>query len=361
MISVRFIISVLGLQLAMPVVAQTSPLPAEQNSAIALGAVAKSSEAQSSEAMSSQVGNTQEAKESLVSGETLQKICEDTLGQFKAQKQERESLKSACARVEVLDGCSSVKGVPIYHYDRSGNHGSKQKILVFSLIHGDEIPAGSVSRFWMERLSAIEPRNSWRVVPVLNPDGVKARTRTNANRIDLNRNFPTKDWEEKAKTYWRRDSKSNPRRNPGEIAGSEPEVKCALKHIEEFKPDMVVSIHTPLNVLDFDGPSIRPPKFEYLPWRSLGHYPGSLGRYMWHERKVPVLTMELKEDAPTSAKPMVELQDIIGFLVSMEFSQPKDAKSELQPPQRSSAGDKVKPASPEAGRAASAPTPKANQ
>lgn len=238
-------------------------------------------------------------------------------------KFDAKMLKAACAKVQQLDGCHSVNGDPIFHYDRPGSHKSNQKILVFSLIHGDETPAGSVGRFWMERLDAIDPRNSWRVVPLLNPDGVVLKTRTNANKIDINRNFPTKDWAEKAKDYWVKTQKSNPRRFPGDIANSEPETQCALKQIEDFKPDFVVSVHTPLKVLDYDGPKVKPPKFDYLPWKSLGHYPGSLGRYLWFERETPVLTMELREDLPKTTGPFTQLQDIIGLLVSLEETKGK--------------------------------------
>lgn len=265
-------------------------------------------------------------------------VCEQTLTSFKGAS-DHKLLQSACAKINVLPNCYSVKGVPIYHYEKMNSSNTvanttnatlgknkAQNILVFSLIHGDELPAGSVGRFWMERLESIQPRNSWRVVPVLNPDGLALKTRTNANKVDLNRNFPTKDWSAKAYEYWKKEMKSNPRRFPGDLAGSEPETKCAIQHIESFKPDMIVSVHTPLKVLDYDGPKIKPPKFDYLPWKSLGHYPGSLGRYMWFERKTPVLTMELKEDLPASSQPILELQDIIGFLVSIEFGQKENAK-----------------------------------
>lgn len=253
--------------------------------------------------------------------EVIQKfsdLCFNELKKFPGKIDEK-ALRTACEKVEVMPGCESVEGVPIFHYNKSGINKNAASVLVFSLIHGDETPAGSVGRFWLERLETIEPRNNWRVVPILNPDGVKRKTRTNANKVDVNRNFPTQDWNEKALAYWKRETKSNPRRFPGNISASEPETLCAMKHIEDFKPDFVVSIHTPLKVLDYDGPKVKPPKFDYLPWKSLGHYPGSIGRYMWFEREIPVLTMELKEDLPNSNDPWLRLQDIIGYLVSLEL------------------------------------------
>ncbi len=90
-----------------------------------------------------------------------------------------------------------------------------------------------------------------------------------------------------------------------------------------------------MKVLDFDGPKIKtPPKFDYLPWKSLGNYPGSLGRYMWMERSTPVLTMELKENLPPNLSPFEKLQDIIGTLVKLDTK--KDDKQ--------TAGTSAKPA-----------------
>lgn len=252
-------------------------------------------------------------------GNDVASTCEKDLWSFPGPAT-MPLVKSACAKVTVLPDCTSVEGRPIYHYEKNAAPGGKgNRILVFSLIHGDERPAGSVGRYWIERLETLNPNNTWRVVPVLNPDGVKRKTRMNANRIDLNRNFPTKDWDELAVKTWKAQLKSNPRRNPGASAASEPETKCALKHIEDFKPEFIVSIHTPLRVLDFDGPSVKPPpRFDYLPWKSLGHYPGSLGRYMWFERNTPVLTTELEDRLPKDYRAFDRLQDVIGRLAGME-------------------------------------------
>lgn len=255
------------------------------------------------------------------SGADTQKSCVQMLEKLKGPA-DKKAIEKVCVSAQILDGCLSVNGTPIFHYDRPGNDKEKKKILVFSLIHGDEKEAGTMVRYWMQRLSEIEPRNDWRIVPVLNPDGVEANTRTNANRVDLNRNFPTEDWSREATKYWKERTSSNPRRFPGSIAGGEPEVQCAMKHIIDYKPEFVVSIHTPLGVLDFDGPKVKPPQFGYLPWKSLGHFTGSMGRFLWAERNIPTLTTELRAGLPSNYKTFDELQDILGYLAKHQLPKP---------------------------------------
>ncbi len=224
--------------------------------------------------------------------------------------------KELCSEAKVLSACRSSEQTPIYHFEKSANKTSKspQKILVFSLIHGDEPESGSVTFSWIERLNRIDTRNNWRVIPVLNPDGWKLKTRTNAHGVDVNRNFPSKDWNDLAQTYWKTKAQQNARRFPGEKSASEPETLCAMNHIEDFKPDFIISIHTPLGVLDFDGPRVPSPTLSPLPWVALGNFPGSLGRYMWMDRKVPVLTVELSQKMNASKKleDFDRIQDLSG-------------------------------------------------
>ncbi len=246
----------------------------------------------------------------------------DEIGACKAQisKMVRESnrarLEAACERMQTMAFCKSEEGRSIQHINFDSQNkkpGESKKILVFGLIHGDEPLAGEMTLEWAERLFTlrdrkIEARNDWRVLPMLNPDGLYLKTRMNSRGVDLNRNFPTRDWQEEAQSYWKKEGKSDPRRFPGEKSASETETKCAIAQIKDFKPDFIVSIHTPYHVLDFDGPSMKFPKYKDLPWRALGNFPGSLGRYMWRDSSVPVLTVELGQTMVDAAA----LQDIIG-------------------------------------------------
>ncbi len=248
----------------------------------------------------------------------IKSFCESQLSLHKSYFKDHD-ISQACKKALVLDGCKSVNGSPIFHIDEKGKNEKAKNILVFSLIHGDETDAGVLGRYWIERLEKVDPRNNWRIIPILNPDGTNNKTRTNANGVDLNRNFPTLDWNEKAIAFWKSEAQKSKRKFPGYNPASEPEVNCALKHITEFKPDFVMSIHTPLRVLDFDGPKVKPPIYNYLPWKRLGNFPGSLGRFLWVEKNIPVLTTELKNDLPITASVFEQLQDVIGQLVQKDL------------------------------------------
>lgn len=250
---------------------------------------------------------------------SLRQSCINSLRVYKSYFKD-EALNQICDKVEKKEICNSTNGEPIFHLDQKSKLEHPKKILVISLIHGDETHAGNVGRFWMERLMKVDARNTWRVIPVVNPDGVKNKTRTNQKGVDLNRNFPTADWNAEAMKNWELKEHKSTRKFPGTAAGAEAEVKCVMSHIEEFKPDFVISIHTPLKVLDFDGPKLKhPPQYEYLPWKSLGNFPGSLGRYLWVERSTPVLTTELKSDLPESGTVFEQLQDLVGTLVKVDL------------------------------------------
>ena len=144
---------------------------------------------------------------------------------------------------------------------------SARRILVVGGIHGDELTSISTVFRWLDWIR--EPDAAiyhWRMIPLANPDGLMARppTRVNAHGVDLNRNFQTPDWAKDAQTYWAERAKRDPRRYPGEKAGSEPETLWLQAQVEEFKPDLIISVHAPYNLLDYDGPVPKPLRFGRL-------------------------------------------------------------------------------------------------
>ena len=217
----------------------------------------------------------------------------------------------------------SVKGVPLLVRDYAPNQRSDGKapkrVLMIGGIHGDELSSVSITFNWMKRLDSDSKQPfQWRVIPAANPDGLLARpsTRMNANKVDLNRNFPTKNWEAEATKYWKGKTKSDPRRFPGKAPLSEPETRWLDAQIRQFKPDAIVSIHAPYGVLDYDGPRDPPKKFGYLRLQLLGTYPGSLGNYAGSTLNVPVITLELPHAGimPTAIQTQQIWKDMLAWL-----------------------------------------------
>jgi hypothetical protein len=197
-------------------------------------------------------------------------------------------------------GAVSTKGFPIlmrtFPAVRAGKKGAPLRVLLLGGIHGDELTAAAIVFDWMRWLNGPQAQQfHWHVAPVVNPDGLMASKpqRVNANGVDLNRNFPTPGWEHDAKAYWARRTGSDPRRFPGHAPLSEPETRWLHDEMERFQPDVIISVHAPFGVLDFDGPNKAPRRFGRLYLNQVGVYPGSLGNYGGLHKNVPVITIEL--------------------------------------------------------------------
>jgi protein MpaA len=173
------------------------------------------------------------------------------------------------------------------------------RVLVIGGIHGDELSSASLVFHWIalarQPPADIQMPVNWRFVPALNPDGLYAKParRTNANGVDLNRNFPTPNWARDAKAYWENRTRKDPRRWPGPRPLSEPEARFLHAQMDSFKPNLIVSVHAPYGVLDFDGPTVPPSRLGRLYLDQVGIFPGSLGNYGGIHKRVPVVTIEL--------------------------------------------------------------------
>ena len=188
----------------------------------------------------------------------------------------------------------SVKGRTIYTRDVHPEH-ARLRVLVIGGIHGDELSSASVALHWIGLAQAESAEINWRFIPALNPDGLFNRPsrRANAHGVDLNRNFPTPNWKREAPIYWTKQTRKDPRRWPGKTPLSEPESKFLVEEMQRFKPNLIVSIHAPYGLLDFDGPIAPPNRLGRLYLDQVGVFPGSLGNYGGVHKGMPVVTIEL--------------------------------------------------------------------
>jgi murein peptide amidase A len=162
--------------------------------------------------------------------------------------------------------------------------------LIMAVIHGDESSGAPLVRkladYLCDNPNLMENRRVV-LVPVVNPDGMALSCRENTHGIDLNRNFETGN---------RVNNGTN-----GFHALSEPETVALKKLIQAYKPDRIISIHQPLNCLDYDGPgnglAARMAEACRLPIHKLGARPGSLGSYSGETLGIPTVTMELPREA----------------------------------------------------------------
>lgn len=207
---------------------------------------------------------------------------------------------SLCAHAQLVpSGAQSVRHQTLWMRDVEPP-GARLRVLVVGGIHGDELSSSAVALHWIGLAGELIPGAlaqpvHWRFVPALNPDGLLTRPprRTNANGVDLNRNFPTPNWEREAAIYWEKRVRHDPRRWPGPKPLSEPETRFLHDQMLQFKPHLIVSIHAPYGVLDFDGPSVPPSRLGRLYLDQVGIFPGSLGNYGGVHKGVPVVTVEL--------------------------------------------------------------------
>ena len=224
--------------------------------------------------------------------------------------------QSGCSQIpfEVFAHSSQGRPLVLFRGEKAKVVRSPTKLTIVQCgIHGDELPSVPMCfRLINEILSGkrgIKKGQQLIVQPLLNPDGMFANkpTRNNARGVDINRNFPTKNWKADAVKSWEKKDRKDPRKFPGETANSEPETQAIVEFIAREKPQKIISVHTPLGFLDLDAPNKnkdqeRRAKFLAInivknsgnyQFRTFGVYPGSLGNYSGRERNIPVYTLEL--------------------------------------------------------------------
>lgn len=181
----------------------------------------------------------------------------------------------------------SVEGRPI-PCRRIGN--GEYVVLMMASIHGNEAAGTPLLNDLAEHVLANpELLNGVTLVlmPVVNPDGVASGQRYNARGVDLNRNFPAENRQNSARY--------------GLNALSEPEALAIYQVLNDTLPDHIVTLHEPLQCVDYDGPAAALAKVMSdhcpLPVKKLGSRPGSLGSYAGVTLGIPTITFELPRNA----------------------------------------------------------------
>jgi protein MpaA len=192
--------------------------------------------------------------------------------------------------VELRSG-TSVAGDDIKAYYFQTKNNVDKYVYLMAGAHGDEVEGVYVLDklfTWLKEEADIN--TPLVIVPILNVDGYRNGTRTNAGGVDLNRNFPSKSWSQEYQ---------DEKYNSGPSPLSEPENKFLDKLFQKFPPKLIISFHSWKPMLNYNGECKE--VAEYL--HQFNHYevceeieghlcPGSLGDYAPEKYQCPVLTFE---------------------------------------------------------------------
>jgi protein MpaA len=184
-----------------------------------------------------------------------------------------------------------VLGIPLEVWRPTGDC----HLLIHAGIHGEE-PETTYALSRALRQMAKPPEHC-ALILAANPDGITRGTRGNARGVDLNRNFPSKDWRPGTVTHRSTiEDKSDILLSTGQAPASEPEVAALLSLIAELEPRAVVALHAPLACIDDANASPlghRLAQRTGMPLvRDVGYpTPGSFGSW-GSDNGVPVVTYE---------------------------------------------------------------------
>ncbi len=190
---------------------------------------------------------------------------------------------------------ASGQNIALTHSHHAQIEEMKQPLILIGGVHGDE-PEGvylaEAALHWLTT-EKIQTRLPWIIITCLNPDGYKANERVNGNGVDLNRNYPAKNWSPKFE---------KDRYFPGSRPSSESEITAVIQLIEMTSPRLIVHCHSWKPCIVCSGPKNFQPaqilaevsNFEMV--YEVGYpTPGSLSSYAWQDRQIPVICIEDEE------------------------------------------------------------------
>ena len=174
-------------------------------------------------------------------------------------------------------------------------------VIVIGVFHGDEPQGEFLIREYVEKKQV----SNLLFVPKLNHNN----SRVNINGVDLNRNFPTQNWELTEKNEY----------FGGPSPASEVETRFIIELVEKYSPKAIITLHAPYKIVNFDGPAEELAKkisdiINYPVKPSIGYpTPGSFGTWAGIEKQIPTITLELDEniDVKELTKPVFEIFELL--------------------------------------------------
>ena len=176
-------------------------------------------------------------------------------------------------------------------------------IVLIGGVHGDEPEGVELALRATEWLRA-QPSEAivpWVSIPILNVDGFAKNQRVNGRGVDLNRNYPAKDWSP---------ASDKPRYFPGGSPASESETQGVVELIDSLNPRLLIHCHSWEPCIVFTG---EPGRIDaerlarssgYEAKDSIGYStPGSLSSYGWKDQGIAVICIE-ERDGLTSLAPI---------------------------------------------------------
>jgi len=168
-------------------------------------------------------------------------------------------------------------------------------LLLIAGIHGEEADT-TVTLSKALRVLSSAPTHA-AVITAVNPDGILRGTRGNANGVDLNRNFPTRDWSPNSVTHcWTMDGPSEVELSSGSSPGSESETTALIELVARLKPKQIITLHGPLGCIDDPSKSRLAQRMSartgFPLVTDIGYKtPGSFGTWA-NENQFPIITWE---------------------------------------------------------------------
>ena len=195
--------------------------------------------------------------------------------------------------MQVLEKTNSIEKNEINLINFSGEENSL-KILFLGVTHGEEPQGKFLIEKFIEEIDKnnLQFKNNLFFIPCLNPDGLNKNQRGNANNVDLNRNFNTKNFEV---TTFDDDTTS------GTKPLSEPESQFLANIVEKYNFDIILSFHAPFAIVNYDGPAKNFAEkiseiTSYPVQASIGYpTPGSFGTFAGVEKNIPTITLEVSD------------------------------------------------------------------